>query len=76
MGILESPPTDSVGAKFAVDNRGNLKKVIISETSGSEEIDNVVLQSIKETFEGEKSQILNDNELKQDMYYLKVVIKL
>ena len=76
MNLLESSPKDSVAAKFAIDNRGNLKKVIISESSGSEEIDNVVLQSINETFEREKSQILNDNELKQDMYYLKVVIKL
>lgn len=76
MNLVEAAPNDSVAAKFAVDNRGNLKKVIISETSGSEEIDNVVLQSIKETFEREKSQILNDTELKQDMYYLKVVIKL
>ena len=76
MGLVESSPKDSVAAKFAIDNRGNLKKAIISESSGSEEIDNVVLQSINETFEREKSQILNDNELKQDMYYLKVVIKL
>lgn len=76
MNLVEAAPNDSVAAKFAVDNRGNLKKVIISETSGSEEIDNVVLQSINETFEREKSQILNDTELKQDMYYLKVVIKL
>lgn len=76
MNLVESSPKDSVAAKFAVDNRGNLKKVIISESSGSDEIDNVVLQSINETFEREKSQILNDTELKQDMYYLKVVIKL
>lgn len=76
MNLVEAAPKDSVAAKFAIDNRGNLKKVIISETSGSEEIDNVVLQSINETFEREKSQILNDTELKQDMYYLKVVIKL
>ena len=76
MNLVENSPKDSVAAKFAIDNRGNLKKVIISESSGSEEIDNVVLQSINETFEREKSQILNDNELKQDMYYLKVVIKL
>ena len=76
MGLVESAPKDSVAAKFAVDKRGNIKKSIISESSGSTEIDNVVLQSINETFEQQKSQILNDNELKQDMYYLKVVIKL
>ena len=76
MNLVESSPKDTVIAKFAVDKRGNLKKVIISETSGSTDVDNVVLQSIKETFETEKSQILNDNELKQDMYYLKVAIKL
>ncbi len=76
MGIMQAPPNDSVAAKFAVDNNGNLQKVIISESSGSEQIDNIVLQSIKESFQGEKSQILNDSTLKSDMYYLKVVIKL
>ncbi len=76
MNATETPQNDSVEAKFAVDNNGNLKKVIISKSSGSEEIDNIVLQSINETFEGEKSQILNDSELKSDMYFLKVVIKI
>ena len=76
MNLVESSPKNSVAAKFAIDNRGNLKKAIISESSGSEEIDNIVLQSINETFEQGKSQILNDNELKQNMYYLRVVIKL
>ncbi len=76
MGVVQTPPNDSVTAKFAVDNNGNLQKVIISDSSGSEEIDNIVLQSINESFQGEKSQILNDNQLKSDMYYLKVVIKL
>lgn len=76
LNATQTPPKDSVSAKFAVDNNGNLQKVIISESSGLEEIDNIVLQSIKESFEGEKSMILNDSALKSDMYYLKVVIKL
>lgn len=76
LNAVEVPPKDTVAAKFAVDNNGNLQKVIISESSGSEEIDNIVLQSINESFQGEKSQILNDSALKADMYYLKVVIKL
>jgi len=76
LNATEVPQKDTVAAKFAVDNNGNLQKVIISESSGSEEIDNIVLQSINESFEGEKSQILNDSTLKSDMYYLKVVIKL
>ena len=29
MNLVESAPKDSVAAKFAIDNRGNLKKVII-----------------------------------------------
>ena len=76
LNATQTPPKDTVAAKFAVDNNGNLQKVIISESSGLEEIDNIVLQSIKESFEGEKSMILNDSALKSDMYYLKVVIKL
>ncbi len=76
LNATQTPPKDSVSAKFAIDNNGNLQKVIISESSGLEEIDNIVLQSIKESFEGEKSMILNNSELKADMYYLKVVIKL
>ncbi|MCD7779355.1 MAG: DUF1822 family protein, partial [Candidatus Gastranaerophilales bacterium] len=72
MNVSDTPPKNSVAAKFAVDNNGNLQKVIISDSSGSEEIDNIVLQSINESFEGEKSQILNDSTLKSDMYYLKV----
>ncbi|MCD7740261.1 MAG: hypothetical protein LUH11_02820, partial [Candidatus Gastranaerophilales bacterium] len=72
LNAVETPPNDTVAAKFAVDNNGNLQKVIISDSSGSEEIDNIVLQSINESFEGEKSQILNDSALKSDMYYLKV----
>ena len=76
LNATETPQKDSVSAKFAVDNNGNLKKVIISDSCGSEEIDNIVLQSINESFEGEKSQILDDSTLKSDMYYLKVVIKI
>ncbi len=76
LNATETPAQDKVSAKFAVDNNGNLKKVVISESSGSDQIDNIVLQSINESFVGEKSQILNDSTLKSDMYYLKVTIKL
>lgn len=76
MNATEIPAQNSVTAKFAVDNNGNLIKVIISASSGSSQIDDIVLRSINETFEGEKSQILNDSPLKSDKYYLKVVIKL
>lgn len=76
LNATETPAKNTVSAKFAVDNNGNLKKVIISESCGSEQIDNIVLQSINESFVGEKSQILNDSTLKSDTYYLKVTIKL
>lgn len=76
LDITEPLQNDSVTVKMAIDNNGNLNKVAISESSGSEQADKIVLQSINETFEGEKSQILNDSALKSDMYYLKVVIKL
>jgi hypothetical protein len=73
---IDTPKRDSVSAKFAVDNNGNLIRVKISDSSGSTEIDNIVLQSIKESFEGEKSPIIRKGKLKSDMYFLKVVIKL
>ncbi len=76
LNATDSPINDSVGAKLAVDNNGNLQKIIISDTSGSTQIDDIVLQSIKESFEGEKSPIIASEGLKSDMYYLKVVIKL
>ncbi len=76
LNATEMPENNSLSIKMAVDNDGNLQKVVVSDSSGSEQIDNIVLQSINETFEGEKSQILSDSAMKSDMYYLKVVIKL
>lgn len=76
LDISESPQNNSVTVKMAVDNMGNLLRVAMSESSGSQQVDNIVLQSINETFEGEKSQILNESAQKADKYYLKVVIKL
>ncbi len=76
LDISESPTNDTVIVKMAVDNNGNLLKVAMGDSSGSTQVDNVVLQSINETFEGEKSPILNDSAQKADKYYLKVVIKL
>ena len=76
LDVSESPTNNTITVKMAVDNDGNLNRVVISESSGSEQVDNIVLQSINETFEGEKSPILNDSPQRADVYYLKVVIKL
>lgn len=76
MTVTEIPPRNEVIATFAIDNMRNLQKVVINESSGLNEVDKIVLQSINETFEGEKSPILIDSPLKADIYYLKVVIKL
>ncbi len=76
MAVTEIPPKNQVTAKFAIDNNRNLRKVIITQSSGSEEVDEIVLQSINETFEGEKSPILTDSPLKAAMYFFAVVINL
>ena len=76
LDATETPQNNNVIAKMAIDKNGDLNKVVIAESSGSQQIDNIVLQSINETFEGEKTYNLNDSALKQDMYYLKLVIKL
>ncbi len=76
LSAMETPKTDKVVVKLAIDNNGNILRDMISETSGSKQIDDIVLQSIKETFEGEKTPILNEGALMADKYYLKVVIKI
>lgn len=76
LDVTDVPKNNTVTVKIAIDKNGNLSKTLVSESSGSQQIDNIVLQSINETFEGEKSQNLNNSALKQDMYYLKVVVKL
>ena len=76
LDVTENPTSNTVIVKMAVANDGNLKRIAVSESSGSKQVDDIVLQSINESFVGEKSQILNDGVLKADMYYLKVVIKL
>ncbi|MBR1942959.1 hypothetical protein IJ843_04420 [bacterium] len=76
MMVTEVPPKNQVVTKFAVDNNRNLRKVVITESSGSDEVDEIVLRSINETFEGEKSPILSDSPLKAAMYFFEVVIKL
>ena len=76
MDVSETPTNNTVTVKMAVDNNRNLIKVAVADSSGSAQVDNIVLQSINETFEGEKSPILNDSPQKADVYYLKVVIKL
>ena len=76
LDATEIPENNVVEVKMAIDKVGNLSKVLVSESSGSKQIDDIVLQSINETFEGEKSQDLSASALKQDMYYLKLVIKL
>ena len=76
LDATETPQNNAVTVKMAIDKVGNLSKVLVSESSGSKQIDDIVLQSINETFEGEKSPILNDSPQRADVYYLKVVIKL
>ncbi len=76
LNATDNPQNPNVSVKMAVDNDGNLIKAVIADSSGSEQIDNIVLQSINETFQGEKSPILTDSPLKSDKYYLKVIIKL
>ena len=76
LDVTENPTSNTVIVKMAVANDGNLKRIAVSESSGSKQVDDIVLQSINESFEGEKSPIYNDGELKADIYYLKLVIKL
>ena len=76
LNTMDNPTNNSVVIKMAIDNNGNLLKTLVATSSGSEEIDNIVLQSIKETVESQKSPILNDSEQKSDKYFLQVVIKL
>ena len=61
---------------MAIDNEGQMIKNLISESSGSEQIDNIVLQSINQTLEVQKTQILTDGAQKADKYFLQVVVKL
>lgn len=76
LDTTDIPTNNSVAVKMAIDNNGNLLKTLVSTSSGSNEIDNIVLQSIKETVESQKTTILNDSEQKADKYFLQVVIKL
>ncbi len=76
LDITEAPQSNEITLKMAVDNSGNLLKVVVAESTGSENIDNIVLRSINETFESEKGEILSAGPQKADKYYLKVVIKL
>ncbi len=76
INATEHPSNLNITVKMAIENNGNLNKVVIADSSGSTQIDDIVLQSINETFEGEKSEILSNGALKADMYYLKVIIKL
>lgn len=76
LNATENPKNQTMSVKMAVDNNGKIEKMMIAESSGSEQIDNIVLQSINESLTGKKSPILNDGKLKADRYHLKVVIKL
>ncbi len=75
LNATETPQNNSITVKLAIDNDGNLIKSLISESSGSNQIDNFVLQSINETLQTEKTLIFNDGEQKSDKYFLQVVIK-
>ena len=76
LNATENPKNPVVSVKMAIDNNGKIEKIVIAESSGSEQIDNIVLQSINESLTGKKSPILKDGKLKADRYHLKVVIKL
>lgn len=76
LNATEIPENRTIAVKMAIGNDGNLERVQISDSSQSAQIDDIVLQSINETFEGEKSVIINEGEGKSDFYYLKLVIKL
>lgn len=76
LNASDNPQNPDMSVKMAISNDGNLVKAAVSDSSGSEQIDNIVLQSINETFQGEKTPILTDSPLKSDIYYLKVIIKL
>ncbi|MBQ3642047.1 TonB C-terminal domain-containing protein, partial [bacterium] len=65
-----------VSAKISVNNDGTLDKVLIADSSGSSQVDEIVLQSIKETFEGSNPPIPNDSPLSSAKYYLKLIVKL
>lgn len=71
-----SPVNDSITYKIAIDNEGNLLKIQAASSTGSDELDSIVLQSIKETLALQKSQIISDSKQKADKYLLQVVIKL
>ena len=76
LNVTETPTNTAVSVKMAIDNNANIEKIVISESSGSEQIDTIVLQSINESLIGKKSPILNDGKLKADRYYVKVVVNL
>ncbi len=76
LNATDSPSQDKMSVKLAVDKNGTLQRVEISESSGSEQIDDIVLQSIKETFEGGNTPIVSSESLKSDIYYMKLVIKI
>lgn len=71
-----APVNNTISYKLAIDNQGNLLKIQAGGSTGSDEIDNIVLQSIKETLALQKTQIINNGEQKADKYLLQVVIKL
>ncbi|MGM9994628.1 MAG: DUF1822 family protein [Candidatus Avigastranaerophilus sp.] len=68
------PVNNSITYKIAIDNEGNLLKTQAVGSTGSDEIDNIVLQSIKETLAMQKTQILSSGQQKADKYYIQVVI--
>lgn len=76
LNATEMPENRTITVKMAIANDGNLERVQIADSSQSAQIDDIVLQSINETFDGEKSVIINSGEGKSDFYYLKLVIKL
>lgn len=76
LDATETPSTNEVAVKMAIDNNGNLLKSIVASSCGSEQIDNIVLQSINQSLETQKTQIISDDSKKADKYFIQVVIKI
>lgn len=71
-----TPVNNSITYKIAIDNEGSLLRIQPVNSTGSDELDSIVLQSIKETLALQKTQIISNSKQKSDKYLLQVVIKL
>lgn len=75
MNASEPAPNNFVSVQMSVSNEGELINTAVTSSSGSEQIDNIVLQSIKESFDGQKTVVIPDGKNMSDKYNMVVVIK-